>query len=101
MLAYHLASLGNHTSETLHAEEVVGILRRQLEAKPSLMREVFITDRTEELSLREIAARFGISERKVKYELKKALDTLKEAFKDYLSACFVLWVVDLLMRNYH
>lgn len=101
MLAYHLASLENNISETLHAEEIVGILRRQLEAMPSLMREVFIANRTEELSHREIAVRFGISERRVKYELKKALDTLKEAFKDYLPACFVLWTVDLLMRNYH
>ena len=100
MLAYHLASLENNASETLHAEEIVGILRRQLEAMPSLMREVFIANRTEELSHREIAARFGISERRVKYELKKALDTLKEAFKDYLSVYFILWTIDLLMETY-
>ena len=30
MLAYHLASLENNTTENLHAEEVVEILRRQL-----------------------------------------------------------------------
>lgn len=100
MLTYHLTSLENNTTENLHAEEVVGILRRQLEAMPSLMREVFIANRTEELSHREIAARFGISERRVKYELKKALDTLKEAFKDYLPAYCVLWVVDFLMKTY-
>lgn len=100
MLAYHLASLENNASETLHAEEIVGILRRQLKAMPSLMREVFIANRTEELSHREIAARFGISERRVKYELKKALDSLKEAFKDYLPACFSLWVIDFLMKTY-
>lgn len=100
MLAYHLASLENNASETLHAEEIVGILRRQLKAMPSLMREVFIANRTEELSHREIAARFGISERRVKYELKKALDSLKEAFKDYMPACFSFWVIDFLMKTY-
>lgn len=100
MLAYHLASLENNASETLHAEEIVGILRRQLKAMPSLMREVFIANRTEELSHREIAARFGISERRVKYELKKALDSLKEAFKDYLPVYFILWTIDLLMETY-
>lgn len=100
MLAYHLASLENNASETLHAKEIVGILRRQLKAMPSLMREVFIANRTEELSHREIAARFGISERRVKYELKKALDSLKEAFKDYLPVYFILWTIDLLMETY-
>lgn len=71
MLAYHLASLENNTTENLHAEEVVEILRRQLEAMPALMRDIFIASRTEELSHKEIAARFHISERRVKYELKK------------------------------
>ncbi|MCD7794247.1 MAG: RNA polymerase sigma-70 factor [Alistipes sp.] len=101
MLAYHLASLENNTSENLHTEEIIGILRRQLEAMPLLMREIFIANRTEELSHREIAARFGISERRVKYELKKALETLKEAFKDYLPTYFILWTIDLLMKNIH
>ena len=73
MLAYHLASLENNTTENLHAEEV---------------------------SHKEIAARFHISERRVKYELKKALDTLKESFRDYLPAFFILWAIDLLMQDY-
>ena len=89
MLAYHLASLEN-----------VEILRRQLEAMPALMRDIFIASRTEELSHKEIAARFHISERRVKYELKKALDTLKESFRDYLPAFFILWAIDLLMQDY-
>lgn len=100
MLAYHLASLENNTTENLHAEEVVEILRRQLEAIPALMRDIFIASRTEELSHKEIAARFHISERRVKYELKKALDTLKESFRDYLPAFFILWAIDLLMQDY-
>ena len=82
------------------AEEVVEILRRQLEAMPALMRDIFIASRTEELSHKEIAARFHISERRVKYELKKALDTLKESFRDYLPAFFILWAIDLLMQDY-
>ena len=36
----------------------------------------------------------------VKYELKKALDTLKESFRDYLPAFFILWAIDLLMQDY-
>lgn len=55
---------------------------------PALMRDIFIASRTEELSHKEIAARFHISERRVKYELKKALDTLKESFRDYLAGIF-------------
>ena len=100
MLAYHLASLENNTTEELHAEEVVEIMRRRLESMPSLMRDVFLASRTEELSIKEIAARFHISERRVKYELKKALDALKEALKDYLPAYIIFFTIDLLLRHF-
>lgn len=100
MLEYHLASLENNTTENLHAEEVIEILRKQLEAMPSLMREIFIASRTEELNYKEIAERYQISERKVKYELKKALDTLKDSLKDYLPGFLIFWAIDLLMQSY-
>lgn len=99
MREYHIASLENDASESLHTEELLAIIRRQLAGMPALTRSVFTDSRIEGLSHREIAERLSIPERKVKYELKKALDSLRHSLKDYLPGLLIGWVLEHLIHK--
>ena len=51
---------------------------------PEQRRRIFVAHRYEEMSYREIAAVYELSEGQVTYELRAAKETLKAALKDYL-----------------
>lgn len=98
MLKYHLASLEACSPERLHAEEVLEILHKQLNEMPELTRAVFVASRTEELSYKEIGERYQIPVHKVKYEIQKALNLLRDSLKDYLPGILILWAIDSLFK---
>lgn len=99
LLNYNLHSLESCTPEQLYADEVLQILKQRLAEMPELTREIFLANRTEEMSYNEIAERFGIPPHKVKYELQKAIALLRHSLKDYLPTWLVLAAADLLFRT--
>ena len=82
-------------AQSLHAkiEQEVYELRRRV-----LTREVFVARRFEELSYKEIAEKYGITVRRVEFELEKAVKQLRVALKDYLPVLLML-LSDNILRS--
>lgn len=67
---------------------------------PELTRSVFTEQRLRGRSYREVAAQYGISERRVETELGKALGKLRLALRDYLPAALAAAVLERLTRQF-
>ena len=84
VLAADIRSLQAFNPEEIFSEEVAAIVRQSLDRLPELTRDVFIARRFEEMSYKEIAEKYGITVRRVEFELEKAVKQLRVALKDYL-----------------
>ena len=78
--------------------EAAAIVRQSLDRLPELTREVFVARRFEELSYKEIAEKYGITVRRVEFELEKAVKQLRVALKDYLPVLLML-LSDNILRS--
>lgn len=98
VLATDIRSLQAFNPEEIFSEEVAAIVRQSLDRLPELTREVFVARRFEELSYKEIAEKYGITVRRVEFELEKAVKQLRVALKDYLPVLLML-LSDNILRS--
>lgn len=98
VLAADIRSLQAFNPEEIFSEEVAAIVRQSLDRLPELTREVFVARRFEELSYKEIAEKYGITVRRVEFELEKAVKQLRVALKDYLPVLLML-LSDNILRS--
>ena len=89
VLAADIRSLQAFNPEEIFSEEVAAIVRQSLDRLPELTRDVFIARRFEEMSYKEIAEKYGITVRRVEFELEKAVKQLRVALKDYLPVLLI------------
>lgn len=97
VLAADIRSLQAFNPEEIFLE-VAAIVRQSLDRLPELTREVFVARRFEELSYKEIAEKYGITVRRVEFELEKAVKQLRVALKDYLPVLLML-LSDNILRS--
>ena len=90
VLAADIRSLQAFNPEEIFSAEVAAIVRQS--------REVFVARRFEELSYKEIAEKYGITVRRVEFELEKAVKQLRVALKDYLPVLLML-LSDNILRS--
>ena len=98
VLAADIRSLQAFNPEEIFSEEVAAIVRQSLDRLPELTRDVFIARRFEEMSYKEIAEKYGITVRRVEFELEKAVKQLRVALKDYLPVLLML-LSDNILRS--
>lgn len=98
VVAADIRSLKAFDPEQIFSEEVAAIVRRSLDRLPELTREVFVARRFEEMTYKEIAQKYGITVRRVEFELEKAVKQLREALKDYLAVLLIL-LTDNILRS--
>lgn len=79
-----IARLEANDPQNLMMSEALAIIERELRRMPEQRRRIFIAHRYEEMSYREIAAVYELSEGQVTYELRAAKEALKAALKDYI-----------------
>ena len=96
--AADIRSLQAFNPEEIFSAEVAAIVRQSLDRLPELTREVFVARRFEELSYKEIAEKYGITVRRVEFELEKAVKQLRVALKDYLPVLLML-LSDNILRS--
>lgn len=84
LLQASFQSLSACDPEQLFASEVETIVDKTLQCFPHLTREVFIYSRRHDKSHKEIAEMFGITTKRVDYELQKATKRLRDALRDYI-----------------
>lgn len=73
----------------MFSNEVDSICRDNLARMPKLTSDIFM-DRLNGKTYREIAEKYGISQRSVTYEISKVLAVLKEELKDYLPMFLII-----------
>ena len=98
VLAADIRSLQAFNPEEIFSAEVASIVRQSLDRLPELTRDVFIARRFEEMSYKEIAEKYGITVRRVEFELEKAVKQLRVALKDYLPVLLML-LSDNILRS--
>ena len=98
VLAADIRSLQAFNPEEIFSAEVAASVRQALDRLPELTREVFVARRFEELSYKEIAEKYGITVRRVEFELEKAVNQLRVALKDYLPVLLML-LSDNILRS--
>ncbi len=70
--------------DAIYSSEVQNIFRRFLADMPELTLNIFISSRFKDLTYEEIARKYGVTPRKVKRDIQKALEKLRIELKDYL-----------------
>mgnify|MGYP004573198013 FL=1 len=76
--------------DDIFSAEVEGIFRKFLADLPELSLNIFISSRFEDLTYEEIAQKYGVTPRKVKREIQKALEKLRASLKDYLPVLLLM-----------
>lgn len=77
------------TLNTLHSvqfSQLTESLNQALEQLPDKTREVFVLNRFEQLTIREISARLGLSEKAIEYHLSRSVAFLRANLHDYATA---------------
>jgi RNA polymerase sigma-70 factor (ECF subfamily) len=80
----HLAVDSNQTDDSIRTEELSNHIEKALELLPPRCKEVFILNRFEEMSYKEVADTLGISIKTVENQIGKALKIMRIALKEYL-----------------
>lgn len=90
MLAYEINSLSGCDPNRLYAHEIERLYQECIAQMPTLSREVFLANRIQNKTYKEIAEEQGISVRQVTTEIQNALACLRRALKDYLPILLLL-----------
>ena len=77
-LRIDIETLENEVSETMVGKEMESELSRYLDSLPRARREIFCASRFDGLSHNEIAAKYGYSARKIRREIGRVLEELRE-----------------------
>lgn len=75
----------NLVDDIVREKELASLIEKEIELLPLKMREVFLLNKKEELSYREIADRLGITDQTAKQQVYKALKILKPKIDSFLS----------------
>lgn len=87
-----ISVIENDEMGSIFSSEVEIIFRRFLDGIPDLSRNIFLSSRFEDLTYDEIAAKYGVTPRKVKREIQKALEILRASLKDYLPLLLLMCI---------
>ena len=83
-LEAEIAFLSSEDSGFLFESDVIAIFKNVMDALPELTQDIFYASRFHGMTYKEIAQKYGVSERKVKRDITKVLNILRIALKDYL-----------------
>jgi len=75
----------NIVEDRLMEKELSALIAKEIEALPAKMREVFILNKKEELTYKEIAERLNISDQTAKQQVYKAMKILKPKIDGFLA----------------
>lgn len=93
MITANLRSLDKCDPTVLFGNEVMAIVRQEMEGMPEITRKVFEASRFSNKTYAEIAEDLGISQRKVISEIQKALAHMRSALKDYLPSAVIALIL--------
>lgn len=93
LLWHNIASLEATEPHALLLSEVSALIREALDRMPERTRRVFLAHRFEDMSYREIARLYSLSEGQVQSEIRAAKRALATALKDYAGVIALLFLL--------
>jgi RNA polymerase sigma-70 factor, ECF subfamily len=91
-LELRCATLTACNPEQMFQTDVEAIIQHTIESLPKQCRKVILLSRFEGLSNKEIAEEMDISSKGVEFHITRALKTLRENLKDYLTCLIILLI---------
>lgn len=92
-LSIRMSSLEQTNPDTILSKELAQLIKDAVNSLPSKTREVFIMNRFEQLTGKEIAAKLDISVKGVEYHMTKALKILSVKLKDYMVLLIPIYLI--------
>lgn len=80
----------NSTEETVFLDDLNDALDREIKKLPSKRQRIFRLYRQENLSMKQVAAQLGISEKTVENQLSKAFKMLKLSLRQFLVLAYLI-----------
>lgn len=90
VISSRIATIETNDPKGLYAEEISTIIKRELANMPSKTRKIFLANRFENMTYKEIGEKFGLSFNQVNFEIRKATQILRLSLKDYLPLLITL-----------
>ena len=81
---YRIMSLEACDPSTIYTDDINHIINETLNFLPEQTQRIFRMSRYEQMSVKEIAEKMGVSSKTVEYHITKALKELRISLKDYL-----------------
>ena len=81
---YSIMSLEACDPSTIYTDDINHIINETLNSLPEQTQRIFRMSRYEQMSVKEIAEKKGVSSKTVEYHITKALKELRISLKDYL-----------------
>lgn len=79
-----IASCEANEPRALLVSEIGAIIEHEIRLMTERTRQVFIANRYQDMSYKEIALLYGLSEGQIQYEIRSAKQALRVALKDYV-----------------
>ena len=76
--------LGKNEFGIIFRSDIAAIFKKMMDEMPESTRRIFFSSRFEDLTYNEIAAKYGVSPRKVKREIQHVLEIMRISLRDYL-----------------
>lgn len=81
---YRIMNLEACDPSTIYTDDINHIINETLNSLPEQTQRIFRMSRYEQMSVKEIAEKMGVSSKTVEYHITKALKELRISLKDYL-----------------
>ncbi|GAA4395659.1 hypothetical protein GCM10023187_02870 [Nibrella viscosa] len=81
------------TSEAVQLNELTEALQHALAQLPEKTRDIFILNRFENLTIREIAQRLNLSEKAIEYHLSRSTLFLRRHLRDFATAWILFYLI--------
>ncbi len=89
-------ALSDDSAAKVISEELDELFKSTMKDMPENIRSVFLMNRDEEMTYKEIADKLGLSEKAIEYRMGRALAILRTALADYLPAIFFIIIFRVL-----
>jgi len=90
IITSRIATIETNDPDSLFLDEIARIIKRELENMPSQTRRVFLANRFDEMTYKEIGEKMGLSFNQVNFEIRKATQILRLSLRDYLPLLIIL-----------
>lgn len=92
VISSRIATIETNDPNGLYADEIAAIIKRELANMPKQTRRVFLANRFDNMTYKEIGEKFGLSFNQVNFEIRKATQILRLSLRDYLPLLMMLGI---------